>query len=405
MESRKQASVPRMASYADAIQASTTAQDPLVTELVAARRMLECPDIREFLNLMVQRGASDLHIKVGSPPGLRVDGRMEPVGRDALSPDGTEALVRDVLTEAQFEQFVEEGDLDVAYTLPEISRFRVNTLIQRGSMGMVIRRIPEKVPTLAELNFPEVLSDLAEKPNGLVLVTGPTGSGKSTTLAAMVHHINTTRQGHIVTMEDPIEFVHQDQRCWVTQREIGTDCRSFSGALKRALRQDPDVIMVGEMRDLETISLAITAAETGHLVFATLHTTSAAQTISRIVDVFSADQQQQIRLQLADALQGIISQTLLPRRNGGRVAAMEILLAQDGVRAQIRENKTPQLHNFMQTGGKAGMQTLEAALNDLVARRVVDYGVAVAKANFPSQVQDPKKRKPAARPTPRPPPR
>jgi twitching motility protein PilT len=405
MESRKQASVPRMASYADAIQASTTAQDPLVTELVAARRMLECPDIREFLNLMVQRGASDLHIKVGSPPGLRVDGRMEPVGRDALSPDGTEALVRDVLTEAQFEQFVEEGDLDVAYTLPEISRFRVNTLIQRGSMGMVIRRIPEKVPTLAELNFPEVLSDLAEKPNGLVLVTGPTGSGKSTTLAAMVHHINTTRQGHIVTMEDPIEFVHQDQRCWVTQREIGTDCRSFSGALKRALRQDPDVIMVGEMRDLETISLAITAAETGHLVFATLHTTSAAQTISRIVDVFSADQQQQIRLQLADALQGIISQTLLPRRNGGRVAAMEILLAQDGVRAQIRENKTPELHNFMQTGGKAGMQTLEAALNDLVARRVVDYGVAVAKANFPSQVQDPKKRKPAARPTPRPPPR
>jgi twitching motility protein PilT len=253
---------------------------------------------------------------------------------------------------------------------------------------MVIRRIPSDIPTIDQLALPPICKALAEKPRGLVLVTGPTGSGKSTTLAAMVDHVNGSRSGHIITMEDPIEFAHRDKKCWVTQREIGTDSESFRSALRRALRQDPDVLLVGEMRDLETISLAVTAAETGHLVFATLHTTSAVQTIHRIIDVFPSTQQMQIRMQLAENLQGILCQSLLPRIGGrGRVAAFEVLVASDGVRGLIREGKTAQIGNLMQTGGKQGMQTLEMCINDLLARGLINFDVAVSKANAPGQIR------------------
>jgi len=268
----------------------------------------------------------------------------------------------------------------------------------------VIRHIPQSVPTIKGLGLPQICARLAEKDRGLVLVTGPTGSGKSTTLAAMVNHINSTRRGHIVTMEDPIEFVHNDMLCWVTQREIGSDAKDFPGALRRALRQDPDVIMIGEMRDLETISLAVTAAETGHLVFATLHTTSAVQTVSRIVDVFPSHQQEQVRMQVAETLQGIVSQSLLPRVHGGQAVAMEILVATDAVRALIRENKPAQLRNLMQTGVREGMQTLEGALNELLAQGEISQETALQKANFPRQILDEESatssRRPGAWPSP-----
>ncbi len=346
-------------------------------------------DIRELLELLVARGASDLHVKVGSRPGLRIDGTILPVGRERLDAEDTHRMVSDLLGPERMKVFEENGDLDFSHAIPGLSRFRVNALVQRGTVGVVVRRIAEEVPNLVDLGLPKICAKLAEKSRGLVLVTGPAGAGKSTTLAAMIHHINCTRRGHIVTMEDPIEYVHTDRLCWVTQREIGSDARDFPGALRRALRQDPDAIMIGEMRDLETIALACTAAETGHLVFATLHTTSAVQTINRVVDVFPADQQEQVRLQLAETLQGILSQTLLPRVNGGLIVAMEILVANEAVRATIRENKTPQLRNLMQTGAREGMQTLEKTLARLVEQGVISYDTAVAKANFPKELGRP----------------
>jgi twitching motility protein PilT len=373
----------------------------LVSELMATRAQIEEEqraradrtlkpegnDIRRLLALMVEKGASDLHLKAGSPPGLRVDGALRPLGHVPLSGEDTARLAREILTEEQFERFKRTGDLDTSHAIPGVSRFRVNAMVQRGAMGLVIRRVPDEVPRLEELGLPAICRTLAERPRGLVLVTGPTGSGKSTTLAAMLNHVNGVRRGHILTMEDPIEFLHKDKGCWVTQREIGSDSATFPSALRHALRQDPDVILVGEMRDLETISLAMTAAETGHLVFATLHTTSAIHTASRIIDVFPPIQQQQIRLQFADNLQGIISQTLLAKVGGGRVGAYEVLVATDAVRALIRENKTPQLLNLIQTGAKDGMQTLESSLNDLLAQRLITYETAVARAHFPAQIQ------------------
>jgi twitching motility protein PilT len=363
----------------------------VVSDLVEANRLAREKkttwSIEKLLRHMVERHASDLHIKAGNPPGLRVDGTLKPVGDTSLTATDTIELVRQLLPEDKLAQFEEEGDLDCSYSLEGVSRFRVNVLTQRGSAGMVIRRIPSEIPTLDDLGMPAVCRRLADKPRGLVLVTGPTGSGKSTTLAAMVDHINATRSGHIVTMEDPIEFVHEDKRSWVTQREIGSDSQGFRSALRRALRQDPDVILVGEMRDFETIGLAVTAAETGHLVFGTLHTTSAVQTISRIVDVFPPEQQQQIRMQLADTIQGIICQTLLPKMTGrGRVAAMEILVVNDGIRALIREGKGAQVANMIQTGGREGMLTLESSLNQLLARREISLDTALAKANNPSSI-------------------
>lgn len=341
----------------------------------------------DLLREMVAAGASDLHLKAGSPPGYRVDGNLVPQPQYGyLAPEHTWHLAQQIMTEEQQERFTKERDIDLSHAVKDCARFRVNVLMQRDSVALVIRQIPDKIPSAKDLNLPQVCIDLASKPRGLVVVTGPTGSGKSTTLAALVDHINETEHGHILTMEDPLEFVHPDKNCYVTQRQIGQDTKSFSEALRRALRQDPDVILIGEMRDLETIGMALTAAETGHLVFGTLHTTSAISTVDRIVDVFGPDAQQQIRIQLSSALQGVISQTLLPTPQGGRIAAREILVATDGIRALIREGKTAQMLNMLQTGKSVGMHTLEMDLIALVNRGAVTLEAAVAKANRPDEI-------------------
>ena len=343
--------------------------------------------IQEFLATMVQKGGSDAHLKTGMPPGIRISGKIQQFGDANLTPQDTEALAKQVLTEEQWKKFDSCGDLDCSYSVPGVSRFRVNVMRQRGAISLVLRAIPHTIPSFEQLGLPEICKALATRPRGLVLVTGPTGSGKSTTLAAMVDLINTQDHGHILTMEDPIEFLHKDKKCYINQREIGSDTQDFTQALRRALRQDPDVILVGEMRDLESISLAVTAAETGHLVFATLHTTSAAKSIDRIVGVFPSDQQTMVRMQLAGTLQGIISQTLLPKIGGGRVAALEILVATDAIRAMIRENKMAQITSALQTGKKLGMQTLEDHLNELVAAKLVKVEDAIAKANAPETIR------------------
>ena len=345
--------------------------------------------IRDFLAHMIKTGGSDVHLKVGMPPGVRISGQIEPQGSTPLTPEHTEQMARELLDEKDWARFAECNDLDTSYSLPGHGRFRVNVMRQRGSISMVLRHIPQEIPSFEQLGLPDVCRELARRPRGLVLVTGPTGSGKSTTLAAMIDLINRTHSGHILTMEDPIEFLHTDKKCYINQREVGADTADFGEALRRALRQDPDVILIGEMRDLETISLAVTAAETGHLVFGTLHTTSAAKTIDRIVNVFPPDQQTQIRMQLAGTLQGIISQTLLKKNGGGRVAAMEVLVAVDAVRSMIRENKLAQIPSTMQTGKKHGMQTLEEHLSQLVASGQVDHADAVAKANNAELVRKP----------------
>jgi twitching motility protein PilT len=346
-------------------------------------------DVTEFLKAMVERGGSDAHIKVGMPLGMRVSGKILPHGSDPLTPPQTEAIARSLLTPEQWKAFEASGDIDCSYSLRGVARFRVNVMRQRGSISLVLRHIPNEIPSFDALGLPEICRTLAEKPRGLVLVTGPTGSGKSTTLAAMIDLVNSREQGHILTMEDPIEFLHKDKRCYINQREVGTDTHDFNQALRRALRQDPDVILVGEMRDLETIALAVTAAETGHLVLATLHTTSAAKSIDRMVSVFPPEQQTMVRMQLAGTLQGIVSQTLIRKVGGGRVAALEILVATDAVRAMIRENKIAQILSAMQTGKRFGMQTLEDHLNDLVARKLITTEDAVAKANSPELIRQP----------------
>ena len=345
-------------------------------------------NLETLLRMMVERGASDMHIKAGSPPGFRIDGKVLPqeeFGR--LTPELTRRLAYEILNKEQIAKFEAIGDLDCSHSIKDCARFRVNILTQRSTAGMVVRVIPDEIPAFERLGLPPVCLELAMKPRGLVLVTGPTGSGKSTTLASMVDHINRNAQGHILTMEDPLEFVHEDQLCYVTQRQIGSDCKDFSQALRRALRQDPDVILIGEMRDLETIELAITAAETGHLVLGTLHTTSSISTVDRIIDVFPTDAQQQVRVQLATTLQGVISQCLVSRVGGGRVAAHEILIATDGVRSLIREGKTPQMLNFLQTGSKYGMGTLEQSLVKLVNEGLISLDDAIGKANRPDEVR------------------
>lgn len=345
--------------------------------------------IDAFLTKMVEQGASDAHFKVGSPPGFRVSGAITPQGNVPLKPEHTEEIAKAILDGPQWAEFEEKGDYDCSYSIPHVSRFRVNVMRQRGSITLVLRQIPTKIPSFDELGLPEICRTLSLKPRGLVLVTGPTGSGKSTTLAAMIDYINTNEPGHILTMEDPIEFVHPDKKCFVNQREIGADTADFNQALRRALRQDPDVILIGEMRDLETIRLAVTAAETGHLVFGTLHTSSATKTIDRIVSVFPPEEQSQIRMQLSGTLQGVISQTLLPKVGGGRVAAQEILIATDAVRAMIRESKTSQMITSMQTGAKYGMILLEDRLNQLIAEKKITVDDAVAKANAPQMIKRP----------------
>ncbi|MEY3160453.1 MAG: twitching mobility protein [Planctomycetota bacterium] len=344
--------------------------------------------IDQMLREMVEQKASDLHVKAGSPPGYRIDGDIVPQEKyGTLTPEHTKLLCQQIMTAEQWARYEQEKDIDFSYALRDCARFRVNALTQRNSMGLVIRQIPDVIPDHKQLGLPQICLDLAAKPRGLVLVTGPTGSGKSTTLAAMINFINETESGHILTMEDPLEFIHRDKKCFVTQRQIGSDSPSFKEALRRALRQDPDVILIGEMRDLETISMAITAAETGHLVFGTLHTTSAISTVDRIIDVFPTDAQQQVRVQLAGTLQGVISQTLVPKVGGGRVAAREILVATDGVRALIRDSKSAQILNLMQTGKAFGMSTLEDELLAHVVSGTITPDDAVTRANRPEEIR------------------
>ncbi len=337
-------------------------------------------DPKILLHAMLDADASDLHIKVGLPPMIRRHGEMAPLNFPILQADDTRAIALAMIDEEQRDKFNKERELDCSYAT-ERARFRVNVMLQKGFVGMVVRVIPIKIRSAAELNLPKICLDLADKPRGLVVVTGPTGSGKSTTLAAMIDHINSTEAGHIITIEDPIEFVHPDKKCIVNQREVGTDTLSFAGALKRALRQDPDVMLIGEMRDLETIGAAITAAETGHLVFGTLHTTSAPQTIDRIIDVFPHEAQSQVRSQLAVTLQGVLSQCLLPKKDGGRVMALEVMVANGAVRNLIREGKIFQIPSAMQQSVKDGMQTLEMHLAQLIKTQVIDEEVGYQFAN------------------------
>jgi twitching motility protein PilT len=330
-------------------------------------------NLRALLEEMIQKEASDLHITTGERPKLRVDGDIvDSSVTDVLTPKDTLHLAYSVLTENQKKRFETEDELDFSFGIQNLARFRGNVYKQRGCVSMAIRMIPFNVRTFQELGLPPIIAKLAERPRGLILVTGPTGSGKSTTLAAIIDKINKERKGHIITVEDPIEFIHRHQSCIVNQREIGTDTKSFSNALKYALREDPDVILVGEMRDLETIAAALTIAETGHLALATLHTNSAAESINRIIDVFPSNQQSQVRAQLAFVLEGVITQTLLPKARGrGRAMASEIMVATPAIRALIRDDKIHQIYSAMQSGKKHGMQTMNDSLFQLYTAREV----------------------------------
>jgi twitching motility protein PilT len=331
-----------------------------------------------MLGHVVAHGASDLHLSVGKPAAIRIDGQIWPLeGEPALTPERTRALVESALNEVQLRRFDEELELDTSYTAPAVGRFRMNAFVQRGSVGAVLRAIPLTVPEFSDLGLPSSVATFADAPRGLVLVTGPTGSGKSTTLASLVDIVNRTRRAHIMTVEDPIEFLHQHKQSTVNQREVGQDTLSFASALKHVLRQDPDVILVGEMRDLETIAIALTAAETGHLVFGTLHTQSAAQSIDRIVDVFPSHQQQQIRTQLAGTLRGVVTQQLVPLIGKGRTVAAEVLVVTNAVRTLIREGKTHQIASTMQSGAKQGMQTMDHCLAHLVRDGHITIDTAV----------------------------
>jgi len=341
-------------------------------------------DLTVLLTFARDEGASDLHISPGQPPIVRLRGQMTRLEMEPLTPEQTHAAIYDVLNDEQKKIFEEHRDLDFAFEIPGVSRFRANVFRQQYGDAAVFRVVPTKIRTLEELAMPKVLRDLALKEKGLVLVTGPTGSGKSTTLAAMVDHVNENRRGHILTIEDPIEFVHPSKKCLVNQREVGPHTGSFSTALRAALREDPDVILVGELRDLETTALAITAAETGHLVFATLHTSSASKTVDRVIDVFPAEQQAQVRTMLSESIEGIVAQTLLPAKDGkGRVAAMEVLIGVPALRNLIRENKTAQILSVIQTGAQHGMQSLDQSLQDLVMRGVLAREEAIRRSANP----------------------
>ena len=338
-----------------------------------------------LLERVVEMRASDLHLTTGSHPAVRVHGHIELLTDfPELDSEITRQLIYRITTTEQQKQLELNRQLDFAHGVRGLARFRVNAFYQRESMAAAFRLIPTEIKSVEELGLPSSLHELVSKPRGLVLVTGPTGSGKSTTLASLLDEINTTRTDHIITIEDPIEFLHRHKSCIVNQREIGQDATGFADALRGALRQDPDVILVGEMRDLETIATALTAAETGHLVFATLHTQSAPSTIDRIIDVFPAEQQDQVRMQLANSLQGIVTQTLMPTADGnGRVAALEILVLDDAIRNLIRQGKIEQVYSYMQTGARRGMQTMEQSLTDLVQRRLVSVAEAIGRSSRP----------------------
>src|SRR5512137_1580758 len=347
-------------------------------------------NLHDLLKYMIEKGASDLHISTGIPPSIRVDGKMKPIpGLEPLGANQTKDLCYSILTDAQKHKFEENNELDLSFGVKNLSRFRANIFVQRGAVAAAIRTIPFKIRTFQELGLPEIVSDLCKKPRGLILVTGPTGSGKSTTLASMVDKINSERQEHIITIEDPIEYLHPHKKCLVNQREVTADTQSFKRALKYILRQDPDVVLIGEMRDLETIEAALTVAETGHLVFATLHTNSCVQTINRILDVFPPYQQPQVRAQLSFVLEGVLSQNLIPKANGqGRVLALEVMVPNPAIRNLIREEKVHQIYSQMQVGqSKFGMQTMSQALVNLVQKNLISVDEAMGHATELEEVR------------------
>ncbi|EKE75698.1 type IV pilus twitching motility protein PilT [Gallaecimonas xiamenensis] len=337
-------------------------------------------DITELLAFSVKHNASDLHISAGVPPMIRVDGDVRRINLPALEHKEVHSLIYDIMNDKQRKEYEEHLEVDFSFEVPGVARFRVNAYNQNRGAAAVFRTIPSKVLTLDQLGAPAIFKDIVTKPRGLVLVTGPTGSGKSTTLAAMIDYVNDNRHDHILTIEDPIEFVHENKKCLINQREVHRDTHSFSNALRSALREDPDVVLVGEMRDLETIRLALTAAETGHLVFGTLHTSSAAKTIDRIIDVFPAGEKSMVRSMLSESLQAVISQTLLKKTGGGRIAAHEIMIGTPAIRNLIREDKVAQMYSAIQTGMTHGMQTLDQCLKELVSRNLINRLDARAKA-------------------------
>jgi twitching motility protein PilT len=346
-------------------------------------------NLHQLLKAMIEKGASDLHVTTSSPPQLRIDGRLHPLKMPPLSPPETKQLCYSVLTDAQKHRFEEDSELDLSFGVRGLSRFRANVFMQRGAVAGAFRAIPYKVKTFEELGLPRVVLDLIKKPRGLILVTGPTGSGKSTTLASMIDRINSERNEHIVTIEDPIEYLHPHKGCLVNQREVGADTQSFKDALKYILRQDPDVVLVGEMRDLETIEAALTVAETGHLCFATLHTNSSVQTINRIIDVFPPYQQAQVRAQLSFVLEAVICQSLLPRSSGpGRALTLEIMVPNPAIRNLIREDKVHQIYSQMQIGQeKFGMQTMNQSLAMLHQRRLITTDEAIGRSSDPDELR------------------
>ena len=343
-------------------------------------------DITELLAFSVKHNASDLHLSAGLPPMIRVDGDVRRINLPPLEHRQVHSLVYDIMNDHQRKVYEEDLEVDFSFEIPNLARFRVNAFNQSRGIGAVFRTIPSKVQTLNDLGAPLIFQNIAENPRGLVLVTGPTGSGKSTTLAAMIDYINDNHNHHILTIEDPIEFVHQSKQCLVNQREVYRDTKSFSAALRSALREDPDIILVGEMRDLETIRLALTAAETGHLVFGTLHTTSAAKTIDRIIDVFPGEEKSMVRSMLSESMRAVISQTLLKKNGGGRIAAHEIMIGIPAIRNLIREDKVAQMYSVIQTGMVHGMQTMDYCLKQLVARGLVSVQDAKAKAVDPNSI-------------------
>ena len=338
-------------------------------------------DISELLAFVVKNKASDLHLSSGLPPMIRVHGDIRRINLPAMEHKDVHAMVYDIMNDGQRKFYEENLECDFSFAIPNLARFRVNAFVQHRGAGAVFRTIPTKVLTLEDLKAPKIFQDISDQPRGLVLVTGPTGSGKSTTLAAMINYINENEFGHVLTVEDPIEFVHESKKCLINQREVGPHTLSFANALRSALREDPDVILVGEMRDLETIRLAMTAAETGHLVFGTLHTSSAAKTVDRIIDVFPAEEKEMVRAMLSESLRAVISQTLLKTKDGsGRVAAHEIMIGTPAIRNLIRENKVAQMYSAIQTGQTFGMQTLDQNLQELVRRNMVPAAEARARA-------------------------
>ncbi len=343
--------------------------------------------MHDLLQIMIDRGASDLHITTSTYPQIRVSGKLVQLTEfEQLTPQDTQRLAYSVLNEAQKQKFEEENELDLSFGIQNLARFRCNVYRERGAVAAAIRVVPFKIRSFDELNLPPIVRQLADRPKGLILVTGPTGSGKSTTLAAMIDKINSERSEHIITIEDPIEFVHPHKKCLVNQREIFADTHSFKNALKSILRQDPDVVLVGEMRDLETIGAALTIAETGHLTLATLHTNSCAQTMNRIIDVFPTEQQSQVRAQLSLVLEGVLSQQLIPKIGGGRVMALEIMVSTPAVRNLIREEKIHQIYSAMQSGQKFGMQTMNQALVELISRRQIPREEAMNRSTNPEEL-------------------